>query len=163
MDISTQIALQIAEKVRAEATKTGQIPFRTGDLRKSIQANIEGVGAASVGSNLPYARAVHDGRGPLTIRPNIQKNPPRGERKKYHSKSWYQQNPERARLRFVIGGRIIYAREVHQPARKGQPFLTHAINRVKKGGFDFLNDLLTRHYAPKVVHQIKKNIEVNLT
>lgn len=162
MGLESKIALQVAEKVRDAATKQGRIPFKTGDLRKSIQASLVRQGVATVGSNLAYARAVHEGRGPVTIRPNIDKNPPRGERKKYHSKSWYQQNPERARLKFKIGNRVVYAKEVRQPARKGQPFLDEGLREVQREGFDFLYPLLRDHLEERIAKQVVKKIQVNL-
>jgi len=162
MSLESQIALQVAEKIRDAATKQGRIPFKTGDLRKSIQASLVRQGVATVGSNLSYARAVHDGRGPVTIRPNIDKNPPRGERKKYHSKAWYQQHPERARLKFKIGNRVVYAKEVRQPARKGQPFLTEGLREVQREGFEFLYPLLRDNLNKKIARHIVDTIKIDL-
>lgn len=58
-----------------------------------------------------YAAAVHNGRRALTIR---AKKPG-------------------GRLKFVVDGRTIYAREVHQKARKGRPFLATALAEVARG------------------------------
>lgn len=64
---------------------------------------------ASVVYNIEYAAAVHEGRRALTIRAKRRANGRQG------------------RLRFVVGGRVVYAREVHQPARAGRPFLYQAL------------------------------------
>ena len=55
-----------------------------------------------------YAAAVHEGRRALTIRPKR----PGG------------------RLRFTVGGRVVFARQVHQPARAGRPYLAQALREV---------------------------------
>lgn len=34
------------------------------------------------------------------------------------------------RLKFTVDGRTIYARQVHQPARKGRPYLATALAEV---------------------------------
>lgn len=57
--------------------------------------------------DIEYAAAVHNGRRAMTIRPR---------RGKY--------------LRFTVGGRVVYARQVHQPARKGRPYLATALREV---------------------------------
>lgn len=58
-----------------------------------------------------YAAAVHNGRRALTIR---AKRPG-------------------GRLKFVVDGRTVFAREVHQPARAGRPFLWQALREVAGG------------------------------
>lgn len=54
-----------------------------------------------------YAAAVHNGRRALTIRA-------RGN----------------GRLRFVVDGKVVFARQVHQPARAGRPYLATALREV---------------------------------
>lgn len=54
-----------------------------------------------------YAAAVHNGRRALTIRAKGN-----------------------GRLRFVVDGQVVYARQVHQPARKGRPYLSTALREV---------------------------------
>ena len=129
-----KVVLQIAERLREKATDQHRIPFRTGDLRKSIQTDLVGPGRATVGSSLPYARPVHDGRPAITIRPNVSKNPPLGDRK--------HRNKNKARLKFKVGGRIVFAKAVNQPARKGKPFLREAAEAVEAEGFGFLDRYL---------------------
>ena len=34
------------------------------------------------------------------------------------------------RLKFTVGGRTVFAREVHQPARAGRPYLAQALREV---------------------------------
>ena len=116
-------AKRIGERLRDKVTEQHRIPFDTGDLRKSIYTHSIGVGRAAVGSHLPYARAVHDGRGEVTIEPNIKRNPPLGRRtlvKKIRygkgkkkvkrvrmSKAKYEKH---ARLKFTVGGKTFYAK-----------------------------------------------------
>ena len=69
-------------------------------------------------------------------------------------------HPDKAMLRFQIGDRFIYAREVHQPARAAQPFLTDSFARVKADGFSFLDDFLVKNASEAIAKRIKKNISV---
>jgi hypothetical protein len=67
-------------------------------------------GAVVVGAvvyDAEYAAAVHEGRRALTIRAKGN-----------------------GRLRFVVDGRVVYARSVHQPARAGRPYLSTALAEV---------------------------------
>lgn len=72
-----------------------------------------------------YAAAVHNSRRALTIRAK----PRAGGRPGY--------------LKFTVGGRTVYARQVHQKARAGRPYLSTALAevaipagyRVSRGGF----------------------------
>lgn len=134
------VVLQVAEKVRERATIQGRIPFLTGDLRKSVQARLAGRGAASVGSNLSYARAVHDGRKAMTIFPRNAK-----------ALRWIGPN-----------GTPIFAKSVRQPARKGKPFLREGLEDVQAGGFGFLDPLLNRHVSAQVREKIKARLVCNV-
>lgn len=126
---TNKIAMLMAEKVREIATRQENIPFLTGDLRKSIKAQIIRQGVASVGSNLSYARAVHDGRGPITIRPK-------------NKKALYWKGAKRP------------VKVVNQPARKGRPFLKNAmLEMVKDLSF------LTPYVRKEVIDQIKNGIK----
>jgi hypothetical protein len=84
-------------------------PVKTGTLRRSLTHEVRaGAGGivGVVGTNLPYARIVEEGRGPVVAR--------------------------NARvLRFVVNGQVIYRRSVG-PA-KGKPYLKPALvaNRAK--------------------------------
>jgi Bacteriophage HK97-gp10, putative tail-component len=78
-------------------------PVQTGHLRRSITHNVTALGAniiARIGTNVPYAIYVEEGRGPIVARPG----------------RW---------LRFTIGGVVIYTKRVG-PA-KGQHFMKRAI------------------------------------
>jgi len=149
-----EIVMKIALRVEDLSTEQGRIPFLSGDLRKSITSELIGPGAARVGSPLPYARAVHDGRKALTIYPNVQKNPPYGYRK--------HKNPKRARLKFKIGGRTVFARKVHQKARKGKPFLREAIAELKQEGFGWLKRDLARKYGQEVLKGFDRLVTIEL-
>jgi hypothetical protein len=149
-----RLVLLIAERLRDKATEQDRIPFASGDLRKSLQVEHIGPGQAAVGSSLVYARAVHDGRPAITIRPNVKKNPPRGHRK--------HRNPKRARLKFQVGGKTVFARQVRQPARKGQPFLREAAEEMQREGWDWLFPALRDEVKEEVIGKIAKNITLNI-
>lgn len=87
-------------------------PVDTGNLRASGRMDMaRDMGALVIGGvsyQAEYAAAVHDGRRAVVIRPKR----PGG------------------RLRFVVDGRVVYAREVRQPARAGRPFLAQALREV---------------------------------
>lgn len=98
------------------------VPVDTGYLRASGKQNIGQRGLTVVGQveyTAEYAAAVHNGRRALTIRPRPGRGP-------------------NARLKFQVGGRTVYARQVHQPAREGRPFLTTALREVaRQEGFSY--------------------------
>ena len=108
-----QVALRIAHRIRAIAIREKLVPVgkpdpdsgkRTGgELRKSIHVSSV-PGGAMVGTNKVYARAVHEGRQALIIRPRRRKA-----------------------LRWKGGdGNYLFAKKVFQPARKGRPFFRSA-------------------------------------
>lgn len=86
-------------------------PVDTGNLRASGQMDLaRDRGALVIGSvsyTANYAAAVHEGRRALTIRAKGN-----------------------GRLRFVVDGRVVFTRQVHQPARPGRPFLADAFREV---------------------------------
>ncbi len=141
------VILQVAERLRDKATDD-EIPFLTGDLRKSIQTDLIGFGTASIGSNLSYARAVHDGRPAITIKPNLSKNP---------------RNPKKARLRFQVGGKVVFAKSVKQPARKGKPFLRDAAKEMDDEGYDFLDRYLVPLAEKELVEKVKGQIKLDVS
>lgn len=86
-------------------------PVDTGLLRASRRSKVGQRGNSVIGEvsyNTEYAAAVHNGRRALTIR----------------------SKPGGPKLRFEIGGRVIYTRVVRQPARPARPFLTTALREV---------------------------------
>jgi hypothetical protein len=92
------------------------VPVDNGLLRASGRAEPATVrGLMVVGSvvyDAEYAAAVHNGRRALTIRAKVRADGRQG------------------RLRFVVEGRVVYAREVRQPARRGRPYLSTALREV---------------------------------
>ena len=114
MQLNTQqISLQIAERLREIATRQGNVPFRTGNLRKAHTVSPQGVHGAVLSASTPYARAVHDGRPALTIRPKGKK-----------ALHWR--------------GASHPVRAVRQPARAGNPWLRRAVDELQREGVDFL-------------------------
>lgn len=63
-----KIALQIAYKIHEIATRQGNVPLDTGDLRKAHIVEPIGNDDAVLAANTPYARAVHDGRSAITYK-----------------------------------------------------------------------------------------------
>lgn len=96
--------------------------MRTGRLRSSIKADPPRVftlrPSVTIGSNVEYAEWVHDGTRPHTIRPRRAKA-----------------------LRFVVGGRVVYAKVVDHPGTKPRPFLDRALREVSRSrGYSFRTD-----------------------
>jgi hypothetical protein len=88
-------------------------PVDTGNLRATGVMNVWDQGLTVRGRveyTANYAAAVHNGRRALTIRAKGN-----------------------GRLRFVVDGQVVFAREVHQPARAGRPFLATALAEVARG------------------------------
>lgn len=145
-----QIAMLIAEHIRDKAT--GEVPVLSGDLKKSLSTDALGGGKVAISSVLPYARAVHDGRRAMTIYPNVSRNPPLGKRK--------HRDQARARLKFSVGGKTIYARKVRQRARAANKFLHRAAETARSEGFDFLDKILLKQMNAEVLRDLKKNIKI---
>ena len=134
-----KVALRIAHRIRAIAIREKLVPVgkpdpdsgkRTGgELRKSIHVSSV-PGGAMVGTNKVYARAVHEGRQALIIRPRRRKA-----------------------LRWKGGdGKYLFAKKVFQPARKGRPFFRSAAdlfeqNLDKEIAGIALDDELAEHLA----------------
>jgi hypothetical protein len=95
------------------------VPVDTGLLRASGQMNVTAGGTPGVQGTIiytaEYAAAVHNGRRALTIRPR---------------------NPG-GYLWFTIDGRRVRAKQVHQPARAGRPYLSRALREVAGAAQDF--------------------------
>lgn len=132
MDIDTQaLALKIAQRLRTIAVKEtipvgkgskiwriktksgrvieGGVTKQGGELRRSVHVSRFN-GGAVVGTNKVYARAVHEGRRALIIRPRKKK-----------ALAWN-------------AGRAV-AKKVFQPAREGNPFFRNALD-IFQDGFD---------------------------
>ena len=100
-------SLRLGNRIATNATRRCNVD--TGRLRSSIHAEVDelavlGVGV-KVGSNVSYAIYVHEGTGPHIIRPR-----------------------HRRFLRFPgrTGG-MVFARQVHHPGYRGNPFLRDAM------------------------------------
>lgn len=94
-------------------------PVRTGRLRSSIRAEPPRIfslrGSVTVGSDLEYAGYVNDGTAPHVIRPR-----------------------RRRALRFIVGGRVVFARRVNHPGTRANPFLDRALREVAaQRGYSF--------------------------
>ena len=140
-----KVALRIAHRIRAIAIQEKLVPVgkpdpdsgkRTGgELRKSIHVSSV-PGGAMVGTNKVYARAVHEGRQALIIRPRRRKA-----------------------LRWKGGdGKYLFAKKVFQPARKGRPFFRSAAdlfeqNLDKEIAGIALDDELAEHLAASLRKQ----------
>lgn len=103
-----RIAARTAQRIRAIVVKE-TVPFRTGELRKSIHVSRLGSGYL-VGTNKVYARAVHEGRKAMIIRPK-------------NGKALYWK------------GAAHPVKKVFQKARKGKPFFRDAV-RIFADNFD---------------------------
>lgn len=93
-------------------------PVDTGRLRASIRIESRRLlslrSVYTIGSDVSYAAYVHDGTRPHQIRPRNAKA-----------------------LRFVIGGRVVYARVVNHPGTRARPFLDRALREITSGrGYD---------------------------
>jgi hypothetical protein len=98
----------LAEHLREIATRQDNIPFRTGQLRKSIISAVLSDTEAIVGSDKIYARAVHDG---AIIRPK-------------HAKALVFKAPPGWRGRKIKNTDLAVARKV---TIKPNPFLARAV------------------------------------
>jgi hypothetical protein len=94
--------------IRVESRAKQLCPVDTGRLRSSITHELVksggGVMLARIGTNVSYARDVHEGTRPHVIRPRSARV-----------------------LRFPAGGRIVYTAYVNHPGTRGRPFLRDAL------------------------------------
>ncbi len=65
-------------------------------------------------------------------------------------------------LKFSISGRTVFARAVHQRARKENPFPRIAAAQVDAAGYDFLLPLLEKEVGEKVARKIVKEVKVKV-
>ncbi len=109
-DIASRRMASLQRRIATQAR--ADVPVATGNLGRSIG---EGPRAftgprtirGSVHASAHYAAPVHEGRRARTIRPVRAKA-----------------------LRFVVGGRVVFAKVVHQGPMKGRPFLRNAGLRI---------------------------------
>lgn len=101
-------------------------PVDTGRLRASIRIESRRLltlrSVYTIGSDVSYAPMVHDGTRPHQIRPKRAYTLSRGRK---------------PALRFLVGGRVVYARVVNHPGTKARPFLDDALRQIAGGkGYD---------------------------
>jgi len=114
----TVAGILISEKWREIATRDGVTPVNTGDLRKAHITTVTEQNDGkliTLSNNLPYARAVHDGRPAMTIRPK-------------NKKALYWK------------GAAHPVKAVRQKERQGNPYFTNSLKILEQEGFDFLDD-----------------------
>ena len=126
-----RLALAVAERLREIATRERRVPFKTGDLRKAHIVEPNGKDGAALHVQTPYARAVHDGRPRLVIK------------------------PKRGRALYWPGARHP-VKKVTQPARKGRPWLGLAIRELEREGLGFLADDVRRQTGQQLRLALKK-------
>lgn len=89
-------------------------PVDTGRLRASGKISYSGLFSfrpkATIVFDVDYAQMVNDGTRPHAIRPK-----------------------NASVLRFVVGGRVVYAKVVHHPGTRANPFLDRALREVVGG------------------------------
>ncbi len=137
-----RIALQIGEKLREIATRQGNVPFDTGDLRKAHVVEPHGSTGAILSANTPYARAVHDGRPAITIKPKRAKR-----------LAWRADGKR--------GKPDCGAAFVNQPARKGNPWLMRAVEEMEAEGLEFLAPEIGRDVADELANALRaRGLEV---
>lgn len=110
----TEAGRQVVQRAKVLA------PVRTGRLRSSIKAEPPRIfslrGSLTIGSNVEYAGFVNDGTRPHRITPRRSGGV----------------------LRFVVGGRVVYARVVNHPGTRARPFLDQALREVAaRRGYSF--------------------------
>ncbi len=125
-----RITLQVAFKLHEIATRQGNVPFLTGDLRKAHVVEPVGTADALVAANTPYARAVHDGRPEITIR-------------------------SRRKGGLFWEGAAHPMRAVTQPARKPNPWLLRAVEELEREGLGFLADELGEAVADDLTRALR--------
>lgn len=97
-------------------------PVDTGRLRASIRMDPPRLftlrPSVTIGSDVEYAGFVNDGTRPHIIRPKNKQV-----------------------LRFVVGGRVVYAKVVHHPGTRPRPFLDRALREVARPrGYDIVRN-----------------------
>lgn len=116
-----------------EARSSGRFKNRSGELRRNIKARFLKSDGNSVEweliSLMPYSRFVQEGTPPHEIRPKAAhglKGPlQKGQTRRATGKGPHEHIVGRGRaLRWVVGGRSVFARVVHHPGTQPDPFMT---------------------------------------
>lgn len=121
-DHALVLVTDVTRQILNRATVT--TPVRFGNLRghnKMRAAYVAPPGArGEVYNDADYAEAVHDGSGPHIIRP----------RRAVSKRKTRKGKPRPAMLRFTVGGRTVYARQVMHPGTRARPWLARAAEQV---------------------------------
>ena len=125
------LSLKIAEKLRDYATRQGNVPFDKGYLRKSHVVEPHGRVGAILSANTPYARAVHDGRPKLVIKPKRKKA-------------------------LFFKGLDHPVKQVVQKKRKANPWLRRALDELEREGLGFLAADIGDAAVQELENELKK-------
>lgn len=111
-EVATAYALVLVTDVTRQVFNRATVltPVRTGNLRAHNKQRVAARSPGAVGevyNDADYAPPVHDGSGAYTIRPQRAKA-----------------------LRFVVGGRVVFARSVRHPGTRARPWLARAAREV---------------------------------
>lgn len=140
------VAFQFATRLITDTTRRTfnraniLTPVDKGRLRAGNQFHVRREANRVVGevfNNTAYAKAVHDGSKAHTIRPKpkqiVIKPSKSGGRLRFvvggkviYAKQVRTQKP----LRFVVGGQVVFARSVRIPARRGRPWIARALKEI---------------------------------
>lgn len=137
LDAAEQLVTDVTRRVFNRAIVL--TPVRTGNLRAQnnmrVQRTVKGA-LGEVFNDSEYAAAVHNGNKAYTVRPKphmITVKPKNGTRLRFvvggnvvYARSVRMQKP----LRFVVGGKVVFAQSARIPARRGRPWLTRALMEV---------------------------------
>lgn len=85
-------------------------PVDTGNLRAHNRMTVRKTTTQAIGdvfNDADYAGVVHDGSGPYTIRPKKAKA-----------------------LRFVMDGKVVFAKSVRHPGTRGRPWIARAAQEI---------------------------------
>ena len=121
-------------------------PVDTGNLRAQNRSRIRETATAVTGevfNDTAYGPAVHDGTPAYTIRPRSQNVTVRTIRPRQAKALRFviggrvvfaksARVPMRPALRFTVGGRVVFAQSVQMPARRGRPWLYRAMVEVAR-------------------------------
>lgn len=99
-----KLAVRTAQEVRRTA------PKKTGHLQSNIIVNRASLGSVDITANVPYALALTTGYAAHVVESGS------GKVMKFPSKK--------------RGGQIVFAKKVHMPTRKGNPFMMEALQHT---------------------------------
>ena len=148
-DLQVQVGNLVGLKLVEIATREENIPFYRGDLRKSILYVLKD-NVVEVGTNIIYAKAVHDGLPARFIRPKRAKvlvwwvDP-----QKRRSVSSIPQR--KALIKAKKSGPNTVSKKVRQKARKANPFLIRTLTTFEQEGLDFLKPVIKKYVVAQLL------------